>query len=89
MFRAHVGERPDELSHIRLHGDHGHVRIGQAGDSKIEGFRFTLRRHQDVAGLQIAVNNALLVGVLHGVANLGEQCETVMRVQILLPGVVG
>ena len=60
----------------------------QLGDSEIEQLRHRLRRHQDVAGLQVAVHDQVLVRVLHGVADLAKQLEPRRDRQTLLVAVL-
>src|SRR5207302_7802775 len=57
LFRRHIGCSPDDCAFGRLCD----VRIGmrhQLSQSKIEQLGRALPRHQDVAGLEIAMKNA-------------------------------
>jgi hypothetical protein len=49
----------------------GHAKVNHLGHGLV-----TLQAHQNIGGLDVTVNNALLVGVLHGLAYLQEQGET-------------
>ena len=48
-----------------------------------------VHRDQDVARLDVAVNDALLMGVLHGAADLGQQLQTLARAEIALVAELG
>ncbi len=47
-----------------------------------------MRVDQDVAGLQVTMNDAFLVAVMDGVADLAEQLEPLARAELLLLGVL-
>ena len=46
-------------------------------------------RHQDVGGLQVAMDDPLLVGVLHGPADQDEQLQPIADRELLAVAVVG
>ena len=51
---------------------------GRLGDAEVDdlGHRHAVvQRHQDVRRLEVAVDDPLLVGVLHGLADLDEQLQ--------------
>ena len=84
LFGTHVGGRADELLEG---GKEGLVRqtlaAGGLGDAKINdlGHRHAIMvGHQDVGWLDVAMNDAFLVGVLDGLADLNEQVAAVARV---------
>ena len=56
------------------------VGIGSTGNTEVEDLRLAAFVHQDVAGLQVTVNHAFLVGVLDGVANVRNQRQAPARV---------
>ena len=74
LLRTHVGRRADELLEGREEGLVGQALAGGGlGDAEINhlGHRHAVvQRDQDVRGLDVAVDDALLVRVLDGVANL-------------------
>ena len=68
LFGRHVGQRADD---VLRHGNHRVDRSGKLfGQSEIEDFGAALRINQNVGRLEIPVNDAFLVRVLHGIANL-------------------
>jgi hypothetical protein len=46
-------------------------------------------RHQNIRGLKVAVDDALLMRVLHGVANLDKEIEPSLRIEFVLVAIVG
>jgi hypothetical protein len=48
-----------------------------------------VRRDHDIGRLEIAVDDALLVGVLHRRAHVGEECEPRLRIEIFVSTVFG
>src|SRR5579859_2042482 len=59
-------------------------RVDDFGDAKIEQLGNAVRCHEDVAGLEVAMNDESLVRVLHGAANLQEELQPPGDVQIVL-----
>ena len=57
-----------------LLGRFGHAEVDDLGDRLA-----VVERHQDVGGLNVAVDNALLVGVLDRMANRHEQFQPLAR----------
>ncbi len=78
LLRAHVGGRADELAEAGGEGAPGETGIDGAGDPEVDhlgdGSPF-FRGDEDVAGLQVAVNDPLLVRRVHGMADGGEELE--------------
>ena len=89
LFGAHVQQRPDELSDFGLECGHRHVRIGGAGHAEVDDFGLAVRVHEDVAGFQVTVDDALLMAVMHRVADLCEQRESLTHGAFLLVHVLG
>ena len=88
LFRTHVGRRADELL---KGGEERLVRQTLAlvalamPKSMILGIGApSCDGHEDVRGLEVAMDDALLVGVLDGLANLDEQVEPLLVVEIVL-----
>ena len=75
MLRAHVGDGAHELAHVGMYGGGLNVGVGGAGHAKIENLGLTLFGDEDIARLQIAMNDPLLVGMLDRIADLGEQFQ--------------
>ena len=60
----------------------GQPRAGRLGDAEVDhlGHRLAVvEGDQDVRRLQVAVDDALLVGVLHGLADRDEELEPLAR----------
>ena len=93
MLGTHVGRRAEELLKLSEHGLVGKQLIGgRFGDAKInhlgDGHSVT-QRDQDIGGLDIAVNEAFLVRVLNGVADLDEEIQPLACGKLLLIAIVG
>ncbi len=55
------------------------------GDAEVDDLgdgRTVVQRYQDVRGLQVAVNDAFLMGVLHGLAYVEKQPQTVANDEV-------
>ena len=63
----------------------GQLLGGRPGDAEVDHLRLRLVAvvHGTVAGLEVPVDDPLLVGVLHGVAHLREELETLRGVELL------
>ena len=92
LFRAHVLGRPDELA---LLGEDGLLRqslvecLGHTEVDDLWNHPVFLGRDKDVGGLDVPVNDPLLVGVLDGVADLHEQLQPLLDIQPLPVAVLG
>ncbi len=75
LFRARALQRHD--THDGQGPFLGRLRIDveQLRDAEVEQLRRPVARDQNIAGLQIAVNDQVLVRVLHGAADADEQPE--------------
>ena len=63
----------------------GQLLAGRLGDAEVDDLRHrraVVQRHQDVRRLEVAVDDALLVGVLHGLADLDEQLQPLAERQV-------
>ena len=72
LLGTHVQRRADHLVEVGEQRALGELLMRGLGDAKIDDLghrRDVVQFHQDVAGLQIAVDHAFLVRVLHGPAN--------------------
>ena len=76
------------MTHVGLHGGDLHVRVGRACYAEIEDLGLSRMIHQDVAGLEVAVDDAFLVRVMNRVTDSGEQLETVACAEVLLTDVL-
>ena len=65
-------------------------KIGAGGTrhAEVEHFRLPGLVHEDIGGLQVAVDNALIVGVLHGVAHPRQKAHAGGEVEAVAAGVL-
>ena len=78
LLRTHVGRRPDELLELRIDRLLGQLLLRRLGNAEVDHLRHrhpVVQRHQDVRGLDVPVDDPLLVRVLNGVADLDEQIQ--------------
>ena len=83
LLGAHVGERADELPDVGLQR-RLRVAVGDARHAEVEDLRLPGFVDQDVARLQVAVDDAALVRVVDRVADLRHQLQPLARVQMML-----
>ena len=57
------------------------VRLGDAEVNHLGHRLAVVQRDQDVRGLEVAMDDALLMRVLHGLADLDEQVQPLARVR--------
>jgi hypothetical protein len=91
LLRRHVGRRADELVQLRIDRVVGESSFRRLGDTEVNDLGHGLavvHRHEDVRGLDVAVDDALLVRVLDGLANLDEQSEPGRGAEVVLIAVV-
>ena len=86
LLGAHVGERPDHLADFGA-GGRVQVRVGGPGHAEVEDFGLARFVHQDVGRLEVAVDDAVLVRVLHSVADAGREVEAGGRIEVAAAGV--
>ena len=86
LLGAHVAERAEQLAGLGPAGGRAQVGVGGAGDAEVEHLGLAGLVHQDVAGLEVAVDDALVVGVLHRVADPRQQLQRVRRVEAAAGG---
>ena len=89
LLGAHVLHRAHQLPHIGLQGVHHHVAVGGACHAEVDHLHLTRTIHQDVGGLQVAVDHAALVSVRHGLARLLEQPHAFACAQLGVARVFG
>ncbi len=88
LFRAHVAQSAEQLAGLGSARGRQKVGGGDMGDAEVEHLGLAGLIDQDVAGLEVAMNDALFVGVLHRVAHLGQQLEARRRVETATAGVL-
>ena len=71
----HLGEIREQRLLRELLAD----RLGDAEVDDLDDLLVVVHRHQDVAGLEIAVNDPFLVRVLDGLANGDEELDAICR----------
>jgi hypothetical protein len=83
LLRTHVGWRADELFERGEERLVGQVLVGRRlGDAEVDDLGHChgiMQGDQDVRGLDVAVDDSLLMRVLDGLANLDEEIEPVAR----------
>ena len=65
------------------------VAFEELGNAEIHDFRNVVRGDEDVGRLQVAVNHAVLVRVLHGTAHGAEQLQSLLERQRVVAAVLG
>ena len=88
LLGAHVAGRAEELAGPGQAGPGQQVGVGGAGHAEVEHFRLSGLLHEDVGGLQVAVDDALVVGVLHRVAHPRHQAHAGAEVEAVAAGVL-
>jgi hypothetical protein len=94
LLRAHVLRRPDPLPELGEHRPFRQTLRRRLGDAEVDDLGYgppVLERDEHVRRLQVAVDDPLLVGVLHPLAHLDEQLEALagaqaVRVAVLVEG---
>jgi hypothetical protein len=78
LLRAHVRWRANELLKLGMDRFVGQLSLGGFGDAEVDhlGHRHTIVQcDEDVRRLDVAMDNALLMGVLDGLAHLDKEIE--------------
>ncbi len=91
LLRAHVFDRAHDLAKLGKHRFFGQMLADCFGDPEIDDFgdgTVVVVGHEDIGRLQVTVDDALLVRVLHGVADGDEQFQTLARGKAMLVGVL-
>ena len=82
LLRAHVLRRPDELTVLgeqRLLGEPGVRRLGDPEVDDLRHRQSIVEGHHDVGWLDVAMDDAFLVRVLHRATHLNEEPEPLAR----------
>ena len=65
----------------------GQLLTGRFGDAEVDDLRHgraIMQRDHDIGWFQVAMNDSLLMRVLHGLANMDEQLQPLANAQVLL-----
>ena len=92
LLGAHVLGRAERAAELGVRGGRGESREGRLGDAEVDdlgGRRPVDDRDQHVRRLEVAVDDPLLVGVLHRFADGDEELDPVRGVEALAVAVVG
>ena len=82
LLGAHVGRRADELAVLREERPLGQPMARRLGDAEVDHLRdghAVMKRDHHVGGLQVAVDDALRVRVVHGPAHVREELQPLAR----------
>ena len=88
LFGAHVVECAQQLTGPGLARSRQNVGRRDVGNAEIEDFGLARFLDQDVARLQVAMNDGLIVSVLHRVAHLGQKLEARPSVEASTAGIL-
>ena len=92
LFGTHIGWRANKLLESGEERLIGQPSLGRFGDPEIDHLwhrHSVVQRDEDVGRLDVAVDDALLVRVLDGVADLAEQFEALAGRKIFPVTIVG
>ena len=81
-LRTHVRQRPHNLPPIGLPRGLS-IAVRRARSAEIQNLRLARILHQNVARLQVAVNDAPLMSMIHGLADFEHQLQPFAGVQML------
>jgi len=81
LLRAHVGERAH-----RSFGRRGDGRVGDRGDSEVDHLRHTVGSDQHIARLEIAVDDAGAMRVLHCFGDRRDEQDALADAELSLVG---
>ncbi len=88
LLRAHVLHGSQQLADIGLQRRDCHVRVRGPCNAEVDDLRLAVGVHEDVAGLQVAMNDSLLVSMAYSVTDLGEELEPIPCSHVLGVGIV-
>ncbi len=79
LLRTHVLHSPQQLPHLRLLRRHRQIGVGRPGHAEVDHLRLAGSIDEDVAGLQIAMDNTLEVAVVNRIADLGKEPKPLLN----------
>ena len=88
LLGAHVAGRAEQLAGLGQAGPVEKVGVSGVGHAEVEHLRLSRFLDEDVGGLQVAVDNALIVGVLHRVAHPRQETHAGGEVEAVSIGVL-
>ena len=88
LLRAHVRHSSHQLADVGPQAHGLEVGVDQPRDPEVQDLRLAAGVHEDVGGLEVAVDHPSLVGVPDRVADPPEQRQTVPGPQLVLPRVL-
>ena len=83
LFRAHVLKRADELAHVGVQACQSHVGVGASRDPKIDHLGLATDIDENIARLQITMDDASLMTVGHGQADLPKQFQSLVHGELV------
>jgi len=92
LLRAHVLGRSDDGADLGEEGLLGEPLSERLGNPEVDDLRLCLsieESDQDVGGLEISMDDGLLVGVLHALAHLDEEVDALGSVELVSVTVLG
>ena len=81
LLRAHVLQRADELAHVGEHRRASHVGVGATGHAEVDHLRMPCGVDENIAGLEIAMDHALLMAVADCLAGLTKESDAVAHAE--------
>ena len=89
LLRAHVRDRALHAADVGEHRAHGDIAVGDAGQAEVEDLDVgsgrkarrpsRIAQHEDVPRLEIPMDDASLVCVVHRIADLAEECQPLLH----------
>jgi len=73
LLRAHVRQGADDAARLLADGRQPCVHVRQPGHAEVQHLGLPVGAHEDVRGLQVAVDDAAQVGVVDRLADLDEE----------------
>ena len=83
LLRAHVCQRPDNHADVCL-PRRLRVGIGETGYTEIQNLRLARFIHENVGRLQVTMDQAALMGMLHRIADSGHQFQPLPCIQMMI-----
>src|SRR5262249_43680551 len=92
LLRAHVLDCADHLTELGKHGPLGELLSRGFGDAEVDDFGDWLAvvlGHEDIRRLDVAMDDAFLMGVLDGMTDSTNELQPLAQGQMLLVAVIG